>query len=70
VAKLGPKTVDELKQVLCQAWSSIFQATTRKLYRSLEARLRICLDLMERQLASTFGSVVTNQHSPHGNWNS
>jgi transposase len=45
MAKLGPKTVDKLKQVLFQAWDSISQATIRRLYRIFEARLWICLDL-------------------------
>jgi hypothetical protein len=45
VTKQGPKTVDELKQILFQVWNSIFQTTIRGLCRSFEARLRICFDL-------------------------
>jgi hypothetical protein len=45
VAKLGPKTIDELKQGLLQAWNSISQAVIGGLCRSFEAGLRICFDL-------------------------
>jgi hypothetical protein len=48
VAKQGSKTVDELKQVLFQAWNLISQTTICGPCRSFKAFLRICLIWKER----------------------
>jgi hypothetical protein len=51
VAKLAPKIVDELKQVLFQAWNSISQVTIHGPCRNFEARLRICLALEDGSIS-------------------
>jgi hypothetical protein len=45
VARLAPKTVEELKHVLFQLCESVNAETIRRRCSSFEARLRFCLDL-------------------------
>jgi hypothetical protein len=45
VARLAPKTVEELKHVLFQLCASVNAETIRRRCSSFEARLRFCLDL-------------------------
>jgi transposase len=45
VAALEPKTIDELKQVLLQAWNTIPQRTIDGLCQSFEDRVHLCRDM-------------------------
>jgi hypothetical protein len=45
IAKLCPETVDELKQVLLDAWNAIPQKTINQLCQSFSTRPEVCLEM-------------------------
>jgi hypothetical protein len=45
VAKFRPETLDELKQVLLDAWNAIPQKTINKLCQGFFTQLEICLEM-------------------------
>lgn len=76
VATMAPRTMDELKEVIRQAWRTIPQGTINRLCAGFATRLQTCLDVEGQSISKLLGPCReieafrhwSSRNQNHGPW--
>ena len=58
VYKNTPRTIEQLKDSICQEIQAVNIDTLRKVFQNLEKRIQVCLDVKETSFSIDYGQVL------------